>query len=214
VKRLFTIISLLAIAHLAAIGAIVGYAGANGWLAKDRVHAAVAALHGEKPGDTAPATQPAEEPEKPKSSGERIRRNAEAEEKLRIELARREREIQDNWKLLETQQLALLKEKETFEEAKKRWIDEQEKKAKTAGDSGIKKELDILSGLKPDEAKQQLKIKDDADVVRALMTMEVRKARKIVSACKTDEERLWIGRILGKLHEQDAAQAEALGAGS
>jgi flagellar motility protein MotE (MotC chaperone) len=214
VKRWFTIISMFAIVHLAALAAATGYAGARGWLTGERIRAAAAAVRGEQAAEPAPTTQAAAEPEKPKSSGERIRRNAEADEKLRIELARREREIQDNWRLLETQQLAFVRDKEAFEEAKKRWAAEQEKRLQTAGDSGAKKELEIVSGLKPEEAKQQLRLKSDADAVRALMAMDVRKARKIVSACKTDEERLWIGRILGQLHEHDAAQAEALGAGS
>lgn len=211
-KRLFTICGALAIVNLGAIGGLAAWAGGHGWLTRERLLAAAAALRGQEiPGHEA-TTQAVEET--PRSPGEQIERGAEAGEKQRIELARREREIQDHWRLLEAQQLAFVREKESFEEDRKRWTAEEQKRLEEAGDSGLKKELEILSGLKPTEARDQLRLKTEPDVVRLLMTMDTRKARKIVSACKTEEERLWIGRILGKLHERNATQAEALGVGS
>jgi len=214
VKRLFTIVSLLAIVHVAALAGTAAYAWSQGWMTKDRVLGAVAVLRDEDvdTGDSSGEEVIAEEA--PKSAGELIQRNVAVEERSRIELARREREIEDSWRLLETQQLAFLREKEDFKAAKRRLAEEREAQAKREGDSGLKKEMEILSGIKSKEAKELLKQKNDADVVRILMAMENRQARKIVSACKTNEERLWIGRILGQLHERNAAQAEALGAGS
>ena len=43
--------------------------------------------------------------------------------------------------------------------------------------------------------------------------METRTGRKIIESCKTDEERLWIGRILEQLRQRNDRQAEALTAG-
>ncbi|HVP10475.1 MAG TPA: hypothetical protein VMV94_04710 [Phycisphaerae bacterium] len=213
-KRLITVIAIMAILNLAALAVLAGYAGSHGWLARERVQRAIAALKGEQEATAVAAEEAVMEAAKPQSSGERIRRNQEVEERYLIELARREREIQDAWKLLETQGLALVREKEAFEEQKKRAAAEAQARAKESGDSGLQKELEIISGVKAKEAKDLLRQKDDADVVRILMAMEARKARQIVAACKASEERLWIGRILGKLHDSNAAQAEALGAGT
>ena len=213
-KRLVTVVAIMAILNLAALAGLAGYAGSHGWLARERVQAAMAALKGEEQAKAAAVEEAAAEAKVPQSSGERIRRNQETEERYLIELARREREIQDAWKLLETQGLALVRDKEAFEEQKKRAAAEALARAKEGGDSGLQKELEIISGVKAKEAKDLLRQKDDADVVRILMAMEARKARQIVAACKASEERLWIGRILGKLHDSNAAQAEALGAGT
>jgi hypothetical protein len=213
-KRLMTVVAIMAILNLAALAGLLGYAASHGWLARERVQQALAALKGEEETPVASAEEAAVKAETPQSSGDRIRRNQEVEERYLIELARREREIQDAWKLLETQGLALVREKEAFEEQKKRAAAEAVARAKENGDGGLQKELEIISGVKAKEAKELLRQKDDADVVRILMAMEARKARQIVAACKASEERLWIGRILGKLHDSNATQAEALGAGT
>ncbi len=211
-KRLFTLAALVAVANLAALIGLAGYAHAQGWLTQERVREALAILKGEQ--EETAASQPADAQENlPKSTVERIQRNREIEERYVIELNRREREIQDAWKLLETRQLDMLREKEALEETKKRFAEEVAQRVQQADDSGLQRELSILSGIGPKDAKDLLRQKQDADVVWLLMTMDVRKARKIVSACKANDERLWIGRVLSKLHEQDATQAEALGAG-
>jgi flagellar motility protein MotE (MotC chaperone) len=213
-KRLLTVLGLVAVVNLAGLIGLGVYAHGQGWTERERVLRALAALKGEEEAESA-ATQPeTREHQLAQPSAERIRLKEETEERYLIELSRREREVQDAWKLLETQQLALVREKEGLEEAKKRFVAEMQAKAKETDDSGLQKELDIIAGVKAKEAKELLRQKNDADVVRILMAMESRKARQIVASCKGSEERLWIGRILDKLHERDATQAEALGAGT
>jgi hypothetical protein len=146
-------------------------------------------------------------------AADRIRQDREAEQIARTELDRRSREIQDGWAMLERQQIALVQARESFEAQKKEYEEALARRAAASGDDGLKRELDILSGVKAKDAKELLKLKQDADVVRILMAIDERKARKIVSECKTDEERSWIGRIMEKLHERNAFQAEALVAG-
>ncbi len=206
--------SVVAILKLAALVGLGAYAWSHGWLTRERILRAGAVLRGETDTEGDAASVAVVGGEGPKSASDRLQRNAELDERYRIEIDRREREIQDGWRLLEAQQLAFLREREGFEFAKMRSAEEAQKRAQEAANSGVKKELEILSGIKAKEAKELLKQKADADVVRILMSMDSRQARKIVSACKTTEERSWIGRILESLHERDAAQAEALGAGS
>ena len=211
-KRLLTALALMSMINMTALAVVAGIAWSKDWLQKDRVRKALAVLTGEA--DEESTTQPArDDSEGVITSGEQIRRKKDADEIARTELERRKREIQNGWDLLERQQLALLKTQEAFEEEKKRHREALERRAEEAGDEGLKKELEILSGLKAKDAKELLKLKDDADVVRIMLEMEPRKARKIVGECKKNEERLWIGRILEKLHDRDAAQAEVLAAG-
>ena len=213
-KRLFTTISLLALVNLGGLAGLVGYAWSKGWIEQDRVRRAIAALKGEQE-EPALATGKARGSE-PKSAGqaiERIRRNEESEEQHRIELVLREQEIKKGWELLASRDLALLREKEALEEEKRRFVAERERLAETDGSSGLKKELEVLSGVNPKTAKDLLKLKDDADVVRILMSMDQRKVSNIVKQCKTNEERLWIGRVMEQFHDGNATQAEDLGAG-
>lgn len=212
-KRLLTALALMSMINMTALAVVAGVAWSKDWLHKDRVRRAFEVLTG-KADDEATTQRADDEGECVVASSEQIRRKKDADEIARTELERRKREIHNGWDLLERQQLALLKSQEAFEEEKKRHREAQERRAEEAGDEGLKKELEILSGLKAKDAKELLKLKDDADVVRIMLEMEPRKARKIVGECKKNEERLWIGRILEKLHERDAAQAEVLAAGN
>ena len=94
-------------------------------------------------------------------------------------MARREAEIQQNWRFLEGQQLRFLREKEAFADMKKRAMAEEERLADEADNSGMLKELELLAGIKAKDAKALLRQKDDTEVVRILRSMESRQARKI-----------------------------------
>jgi len=211
---MWTAISIMAVLNLTALAGFTAHAWNQGWLQPDRIHRAVAELKGEKE-EVDPAQIEKDEAEKPAApAADRIRQSEEAAEKQRIELARREREIKDSWKLLEAQQLALLQKREELESRVKRFQARKEQAAKEKGDSGVQKELDIIAGITPKAAKELLKLKPDAEVARILLAIDNRKVNKIVKQCKTSEERLWIGRVLEKLHDRDAARAEAPGAGT
>lgn len=214
VRRVFIVISLLAVVNLGGLAGLVGYAWSKGWVRKDRIRQAMVVLKGEQEAPTVPAeTEQDSEPAPRGQAIERIRRNEEAEEQHRIELALREQEIKKGWELLASRDLALLREKEALDEEKRRFAAEREQLANKDGSSGLRKELGILSGVNPKVAKDLLKMKDDADVVRILMAMDQRKVSNIVKQCKSNEERLWIGRVLEKFRDGNAAQAEDLGAG-
>jgi flagellar motility protein MotE (MotC chaperone) len=214
VKRLWTAISIMAVLNLTALTAFTAHAWNQGWLQPERVQRAIAELRSARE-QVAPAPAVTNEVRKPTArAADRIRRNEEAAEKQRIELARREREIKDGWKLLEAQQLVLLRNREALEEKVRQFEANKERAAKEKGDSGLQKELDIIAGITPKAAKELLKLKPDAEVARILLAVDNRKVNKIVKQCKTSEERLWIGRVLEQLHDRDAARAEDPGAGT
>lgn len=212
-KRLVSTLSVVSLLNVMALAALAGYAWSGGWLAPDRVRAAANILRDGVPEDVeeASATQPTGAAT---TIGERIEQNEEAVRVRRAELDRREREIEQAWQQLETQQLAFLKERESFDAARKRETAEAEERARKAGNGGWQRELELMGTVKAKLAKSLLKEKPDAEVVKVLMELDVRKAKKIVEQCRTSEERQWIGRILGQLQDRSASQAEALGAGT
>lgn len=215
-KRIFTALSVVAMLNLAALAGLAVYARTQQWLTKDRVRRAIAVLKGdEKEPSAKPTTMMAEiAPPPARSSVEKRRRSEDLDEITRTELDRRRREIQDGWKLLETQQIALVRDREELEQTRARYVEEQRQLARSSGDNSVQKELEIIAGLKPKQAKELLRQKQDADVVALLKAMDDRKVRKIVGECKSEEERQWIGRILEQMHDRIATQAEVLSAGT
>lgn len=219
-KRIFTALAVAAMFNLAALAVLAGYAGARHWITKDRVRRALAVLKGEEktpmPTPMMAAAPGAKASSSPSGGGsiEKLRRSEELDEITRTELDRRAREIQDGWRLLETRQLALVRDREALEQDKTRLAEAQRAKDEANGGSGLQKELEIVSGLKPKQAKALLKAKQDADVVALLKAMEQRKVQKIVGECKSEEDRLWIGRVLEQLHDRAMAQAEVPSAGT
>ncbi len=201
-RRLWKVISFMSVLNMLALGGMLGYAWNQGCLEPARVREAIGILKGEVAEPAVEASEEVgEEPESGQKVGDRLRRNAESEEQYRIEFARREREIRDGWAQLEAQQLILLRTKDEFETEKKRYEAQRETLAKQAGDSGLQKELETLSGIPPKTAKELLQAKKDADVARIFMAMDQRKLNKIVKQCKNSEDRLWIGRIMETLND-------------
>lgn len=216
-REVVSVLAMLAVIHALAFVGLGTYAYRKGWLEPDRVRAAAAALTGEeKSPTTQPATGDAMAAKTQAGPTQRvdkiIQQNDEAEERYRIELERRDRELRDAFALLETKWLEVVRQQEALEAQKQRFEDEQVQLAREAGNSGLQAEIDTLASIDAGTALPLLRQKDDADAVRILMAMDERKRAKIVKQCKTEEERRWIGRILEQFHESSVAQAEDLGA--
>ena len=214
-KRIFTALAAAAIVNMMALGGVLAYAKVQHWLTRDRMKKAVAALTGEeeKHDGSMPTSMPAKEAPVAANAGA-ARSGTVPDEVAATELDRRAREIQDGWKLLETQQLALVRDREEFEETKARLAAEAAARSTGGGDAGMAKEIEIIGGVKPKQAKDLLRQKKEPDVAAILKSLDERKVRKIVGECKTEEDRQWIGRILEQLHDHRAAQAEVLNAGT
>jgi len=212
-KRLYFVMSVVAMANLAALAGIVFVARSRGYLTPERVQAAAAALRGELSTSQPTTMVASSRPVEIVPSAEQIARNDAADQIRRAELERREREIEHAWQQLETQQLAVLRQKEDLEAAMKRRDAEAEARAKATGDSGWEKQVALIASLKAKTAKDLLREKPEPEVVRIFMELDARKTQKIIETCKSTEERQWIGRILEQLHERNASQAEALSAG-
>lgn len=133
---------------------------------------------------------------------------------VREELIRREREVADQWALIRAAQLALLRDREAFEAEKKEFAAALEHRSASEGGSGYQRELAYLESVKPKLARDLLRQKKDVDVVEIMLAIDARVGRKIIDACRTEEERLWMGRILEQLRQRNDRQAEVLASGA
>ncbi|MCK6485371.1 MAG: hypothetical protein HUU22_13640 [Phycisphaerae bacterium] len=189
---------------------------AGGALTGDRLDAAIAALRGESTPTSQPASTSA--PSAPSAQNQPpaalIAREEASAKTRRVELDRREREIQDQWAMLQSAQIELLRRQEALAAERAAWEESLKRQAEELALSGAAKELEYLESIKPQLAKELLHQKSDADVVQLFLQMDARTGRKIMESCKTQEERLWIGRILEQLRQRNDRQAEDLTAGS
>jgi flagellar motility protein MotE (MotC chaperone) len=212
-KKIFNILAILAIAQFLALAGFVGTLASRGALTADRLKAAMSAMRGEVPDMPQASSQPSSQPAHFSPPAERIAQAGERVRIERMELDRRDREIADQWNMLRSSQMELLRDRERFEDDKRQWEEALVKRMEEQDRSGRLREQEIIEGLKPDQAKVLLRSKKDADVVELFMRMEPRTTRKIIGACKSEEELLWIGSILEQLRQRDIGQAEALAAG-
>lgn len=213
-KRLVTVLGAVLALNFLAVAGVGGYAWTQGWLTPDRVRGAVAILQDGVAEDEGEAGIDISAPRPAITVANRGRGGAQGSLMRQAEMDRRVSEIEHAWQQLEVQQLAFLQEREALAEKQRRYEAEADARARAAGASGWKREIELFGGIKPALAKQLLRERADVEVVKILEDLDVRTAKKIVDKCRTEEERLWIGRILGQLQNQNATQAEALAAGA
>jgi len=207
---------MLIVLGLNLLGAI-GYAGYSGMFAGDRLGAAFAALRGVGP-SAAAASQPVDQD----GAGEEVSASQPSADGaldagvdvLRAELALRESDVRHQWEMIRVAQLQLLRDREQFEQEKKDTLAMASQREKPDGGEGYARELEYLSGIKAKSAKDFLRMKKDADVVEIMVALEPRVGRKIIDACRSQEDRLWMGRILEQLRQRNHDQAEVLASGA
>ena len=202
----------LIVLGLNGLGAI-GYAGYSGMFAGDRLKAAFGALRGIGP-SAAAASQPAEVGEKMTDLAASQPDEEVGADVLRAELAQRESDVRHQWEMIRAAQLQLLRDREQFEQEKKDATAMASRREKPDGGEGYARELEYLSSIKAKSAKDFLRMKKDADVVEILVALEPRVGRKIIDACKSQDDRLWMGRILEQLRQRNHDQAEVLASGA
>lgn len=209
-KQLSKIVLIVLILNV--VGAI-GYAGYSGMFAGDRLKAAFGALRGFGP-SAAAASQPAElMAEATEAAGSQPAEEVGADV-LRAELSQREADVRHQWEMIRAAQLQLLRDREQYEQEKKDAAAMVARREKPDGGEGYARELEYLSSIKAKSAKDFLRMKKDADVVEILVALEPRVGRKIIDACKSQEDRLWMGRILEQLRQRNHDQAEVLASGA
>lgn len=213
-RRIVTAVVVLLALHAVALAGLAGYAGWKGMLTHDCLRSAAVMLRGQADVSLPPSVRPTPAPADAGAASPKVPLSEERVFVWQEALARREREIADQWSLLRTAQLQVLRDREALEAERKALRSTTERNENPADKGGSKKEIEYLSSIRPRQGREFLRQKKDADAVEIMLAIEPRIGRKIIDACKTQEERLWMGRILEQLRQRSDRQAEVLAAGA
>jgi len=216
IRRLYHVLSVVAITHLLALGGLVGFLVFSGRLDGRRMGLIAQVLRGEIAGGVSAASQPASQPAasqpaiaEPAEAA--LARSAQQQERLQLLLARARRELQDQIELLRAVELDFDRKLAELQQQRQQLLALQNKLRQQRQDAGFAKMLEYFSSLQPKVAKSLLQKTKDADVVAILMALDANKGKKIIEACKTPEELEWIRRILELIRNADPQRATALG---
>jgi hypothetical protein len=199
--KLYNIFASLALATLLATGAFVGLLFGSGRLSPARAQLIAQVLRGELDNPTA-TTQPAAGPTDAAETGQATTRAATEDEvrKLRkrehlerLETERAARDLEAQRALLDQVLQHTLQEEEQLA-AQRKALDvaaQNKKQSNAALEVGFKKELELVSGLQPRQAKEHiLRVwrKQPADAVRLLQEMDESRVKRVLEQFKTPEE--------------------------
>lgn len=204
-KRVYHILALMALINLFAVAGLIGFLVYSGKLTRERADQIAAILRGEElaGASSAAASQPAATTTAPAGSRETIARDQARKELYALMAERHLREMEDRRLLNQQIQLDVNRQLEKIEQDKKSFEEQRQELAEVNRQDGFERELALFNSIDPKNARDQLKMRKDADAVLLMMKMDEGRARKVVDACKTDDEKLWIGRILIQMQKQD-----------
>ena len=195
--KLLNAIGALALATLLASGGFAGYLFGTGRLSAERLETLAGVLRGEfddaSADDPVAAVAPTSAPalQVTLSTQEELQS---ARKRERLELLATERAVRDleaQRRLLDQILQHVVQEQERLLIEKKEFAEEREKINTAARDEGFQKELELVSGLQPRQAKEhilRLWQKQPADAVRLLSAMDETRAKRILEQFKTADE--------------------------
>lgn len=207
-KRLWNILSVLAIANLLAMAGFVLWLKASDRLSVDRLRQVRAMLAPTLADDAkakadADAAQAADEKKKaeearqsgvPESSEERIARQKETDDAAVQTVLRARREIDDLRRRLMEDRDALDKERTALAADQQRWAKQRQEEATQTQSKQFKQALATLESQKPKDAQQLLKLmvgaQQRAQAVAYLSQMQERPRSKIMSEFVKDDAKL------------------------
>lgn len=210
-KTLVQLISVLAVAHLLVLAGLLGFLFGTDRLNAERIEQIASVLRGEFPteatADAIATTQPAEK----EQAETKLARAKEESDLIRRQFERQVRETQDRQHLVEAMMLEVTRRQESLSEEQTLFAEQQRKIREQRSQSGFRKELELLETSKPKMRRDLLRAKSEPDAVRLMMEMETRAGKQVINACKTPDEKAWIGRILHQietLNDRNAAPAD------
>ncbi len=202
-KRLYHLLALLALANLFAVAGLVLFLVSTGRLNAERAEQIAEVLRGEYPERELADSGPVEPEAPPEASQTEIARSQARKEFINLVASRHIREMKDRRKLNNTIQLETRRLLEEIEATKQAFRDQHKQVIAAEEQAGFERQLTFLSKADPRKAMDLLKTQmKEPDVVRLLMEMDENRASKIVNACKTADELVWIGRLLNQIGKQ------------
>lgn len=196
--KLFNTVSAIALATLLAGGGLVGYLLGTGKLNSGRLEIMAAVVRGElddRSSSPPAAGQPAGNEgaaQAPRAcTAEEVRELRKREHLEMLEAERAARDLEAQRRLLDQALQHVVQEQERLAEERTQFWQQREKMKSTARDEGFQRELELVSGLQPRQAKEHiLRVwqKQPADAVRLLSAMDESRARRVLEQFKTSEE--------------------------
>jgi hypothetical protein len=196
--NVYNAVAAIALATLLAVGAFVGYLFASGRLNASRLETVAGVLRGELDAapqivasTVAPTTQPIGSEQPPASTEDELRN---LRKRQRLELLATERAVRDleaQRRLLDQVLQHVVQEQERLTAEKAEFARQRAKFKEVAQDDGFQRELELVSGLQPRQAKEHLLRlwqKQPADAVRLLIAMDGSRAKRILEQFKTQNE--------------------------
>ncbi len=211
-KRMYQLVSLLAVILLLSLGGGLGYLWGTGQLNGERVEQIAAVLRGEIAGSTAaPTTAPASQPAVDRGLDATAERMAQSREQAEIYRRLLDREIQVAGRatsLAQQMRVELERRAEKLEREREVFAAQQAAAADQATTSGFQKDLNILKKLSAKQGKTLLMKRPEADAIRILSAMSERAAGQILGACKTEAENAWADSILQGISKTNDASGD------
>jgi hypothetical protein len=207
-KKVYHGVALVALLNLAVVGGSIGYLAATGRLTVERVERAADALRGEWPEE--PEAQPEAEAAAPLGSADTLYRDQGEEEVVRLRADRRRAELQQQVSTIAAARLEVTRQREALERRYDEMRSQAKQREQQEESEGFKKELDLLSSVKPKVAVGYLLEKPREDAAALLLAMETRKGKRLVEAAKTVSQRRAMADVLEMLREMSPEQADLL----
>lgn len=208
--RLYHATAVLAIAHLLALGGLLGWLYNAGRLDAETVDTLTQLLRG-APDEAAPDEQPAEEAAaaEPLADGQSVEALRDQRRRNQLRVAAQVRaaaDLQSQQDLLNQLILDLVDRREKFDDAIARWERRKQEQADELHDAGFRKQVELVSKLPAKAAKDVLirKYKESPpDAVRLLNALRTTTSKAVLEQMKTPEEAQVRFELLELLAEQD-----------
>jgi hypothetical protein len=211
-RKIAGILGILSLVAVLAAGGAAAWLAARGTLNRESLKTAVSAVTS-RPAAAPDGSPPAAPTSGPAPADKLLALGHENEAATMGELEMFRRQVGNERAMVEAARLEVQREREKMDQQRKQWEASRQKDLESSQQSGVRKEMEILSSIKPAQALSVLRGKSDPEAARTVMAMETRKAKKIIELCKTTEEVQWRKRILELIREQNNVQAAALAGG-
>ncbi|MCH7814342.1 MAG: hypothetical protein IID40_10020 [Planctomycetes bacterium] len=209
-KKAYQIVALLALAHLLALGGVIGYLAGTGKLTGEHLQQMAEVLRG-GPQEAAAEPVDTDVPDAPLSESKSpVGTNRTTEEIGRYMADRRRAELDQQAATIRDYRLQVTREREAFRREVAEWEAQWQRRQDQEQSEGFKKDLEIFSALKAKDAMHYLLQNPVEEVARMLQQMDPRKAKKIIEAAKTQAARKKMSEVLQAMREISPEPAEAL----
>jgi hypothetical protein len=210
IKKIYHAVALFALLNVVVIGGGAGYLYSTGDLSAERIEQVAAVLRGEWPQPQEAEAEVVEERAAPTRSAESLDQEQVEEELMRLQADRRRAELQQQAATVAAARLEVTRQREALERRDAEIRAQAKRREKEEESQGFKKELDLLSSVKPKVAVSYLLEKPREDAATLLLQMETRKGKRLVEAAKTASQRRAMAEVLEMLREMSPARAELL----